>query len=146
MRKPYTGFPLDNPHPAFKNEKSVWEPQLRVRLANDKHPTSPRFPAVVDSGSPYCMLRAEFADLLGLDLESGAKSDIGGIIAGPKEPIWFHEVRLYVEADGVIDVTAGFVKKLGTTGILGRAGFFDNFHVHFDHSCDLLPVFDPVIM
>ena len=82
MRKPYTGFPLDNPHPAFKNEKSVWEPQLRVRLANYKHATSPRFPAVVDSGSPYCMFRAEFADLLGLDLQSGAKSDIGGIIAG----------------------------------------------------------------
>jgi len=81
------------------------------------------------------MFRAEFADLLGLNLESGGESEVGGIIAGPKERIWFHKVRLYVEADWIIDVVAGFVKKLGTAGILGRNGFFDNFHVHFDHSC-----------
>lgn len=105
-----------------------------VRLGNYKHFKSPRFPAVVDSGSPFCIFRAEFADLLELDLESGAESDVGGIIAGPKEPIYFHKVRVYVEIDWVIDVIAGFVKKLGTTGILGRSGFFDNFHVHFDHS------------
>jgi len=37
--------------------------------------------------------------------------------------------------DWVIEVMAGFVRKLGVLGILGRNGFFDNFHVHFDHSC-----------
>jgi len=140
MRKPYTRFPLDKPHPALRNENAVWEPQLHVRVGSYKHVTSPRFPAVVDSGSPFCIFRAEFADLLGLDLKSGAESEIGGVVAGPKEPIWFHKVRLYVESNWIIDVIAGFARKLGTTGILGRAGFFDNFRVHFDHS-----TFPPVV-
>lgn len=86
------------------------------------------------------MFRAEFAKLLGLDLEKGAEGVVGGIIVGPKEPIYFHKIRLFVEMDWVIDITAGFAKKLSTTGILGRSGFFDTFHVHFDHS-----VYPPVV-
>jgi len=51
-----------------------------------------------------------------------------------REPIFFHKINLYAESDWVIPVRAGFMKKLHTHGILGRDGFFDNFHVHFDHS------------
>jgi hypothetical protein len=50
------------------------------------------------------------------------------------EPVFYHKLRLYVESNWVIDITAGFVKKLSVAGILGRNGFFDNFKVRFDHS------------
>lgn len=109
---------------------------LQVRISSHKHVTSPRFLAVVDSGSPFCMFKADFGRLIGIETEKGEADSIGGIITGTKEPIYFHKIRLYVEADWVIDVTAGFVKKLAVPGILGRNGFFDYFQVHFDHSED----------
>jgi hypothetical protein len=134
VRKRYTGFPLEKPHPALKGERKIWEPMLLVRIGSSKHATSPRFLAVVDSGSPFCLFQASFGELIGIDVTKGTEDQIGGILAVPKEPIYFHKIRLYVEADWVIDVMAGFVKKLIVPGILGRNGFFDNFQVHFDHS------------
>jgi hypothetical protein len=124
----------------MKGEKSVWEPMLLVRLGVGRQAATPRFRAVVDSGSPFCIFKAGVAELLGIDVEKGEQDTIGGIIAGAREPIYFHNVNIYVEADWVVPVKAGFVRKLNTTGILGRIGFFDNFHVHFDHS-----VFPPVV-
>jgi len=134
LRKPYTRFPVDNPGPALKGEKSIWEPMLLVRLALGRRAATPRFRAVVDSGSPFCIFKADIAQLLGIDFEKGEQDNIGGIIAGPREPIYFHNVNIYVETDWMIPVRAGFMKKLHANGILGRNGFFDNFHVHFDHS------------
>jgi len=104
-----------------------------VRLAKN-HAFTPRFQAVVDSGSPYCLFRADIAEYLGIDLENGIEHVIGGIIANQQEPIYFHRVKLQIEDDCVIHVMAGFLKKLSVTGILGRNGFFENFQVHFDHS------------
>ena len=48
--------------------------------------------------------------------------------------MWFHRVKIYVEAEGVVEVNAGFAPRLSVTGILGRNGFFSNFIVNFDHS------------
>ena len=39
-----------------------------------------------------------------------------------------------IENQFLIEVFAGFSKKLSVVGILGRGGFFDRFHVRFDHS------------
>lgn len=122
MRKKYTRFPLDQPHPAFKNERAVWLPVLSVRVGRG-HAQTPRIPAVVDSGSPYCMFHASVADYLGIDLAKGIEHFVGGIISDPKEPIYFHKVKIYVELDWVIEVMAGFVKKTRGYGHIG-AGWF----------------------
>lgn len=74
--------------------------------------------------------------MIGLELTSGVESRVGGIIRGPDDPIYFHKVKIYIEMDWVIEVMAGFVKKLQVPGILGRNGFFDNFHVKFDQSAN----------
>ncbi len=111
----------------------MWLPMVFVRVGRG-HVETPRFLAVVDSGSPYCIFKAEVGSYIGLDVASGIEHAIGGIIHGPQEPIYFHRVRICVEMDWVIEVMAGFVKKLAVTGILGRNGFFHNFHVRFDHS------------
>ena len=113
----------------------MWQPMLTVRVEK-AHVRTPRFPAVVDSGSPYCMFKVEVGNFIGIDVPSGIEDRVGGIIYGSVEPIYFHKVKIYIEMDWVIEVMAGFVKKLAVPGILGRSGFFDNFHVHFDHSTD----------
>ena len=80
------------------------------------------------------MFHAELANYLAIDVAKGVEHSVGGIISGPRDSIYFHKVRLYVESDWIIEVMAGFVKKLAVTGLLGRNGFFDNFNVNFDHS------------
>lgn len=132
MKKPYTRFPLDKPHPVFK-DRTYYDPRLMVRVGRG-HCTTPRFLAVIDSGSPFCMFQAEVAELLGINLTDGPEENIGGVIRGPQDPVYFHKVKIYVEMDWIIDVIAGFVKKLQVPGILGRNGFFDNFYVRFDQS------------
>lgn len=141
MRKPYKDFPVDKANPLFPN-RLRWEPILQVRLAY-KHAQSPRILAFVDSGSPYTLFKYDVAALVGLDPAKNPffVDDLGGIIAGPREPVYFQKVALYFEAGWRIDVTAGFIKKLGCSGILGRNGFFDNFKVTFDHST-LPPAFE----
>jgi hypothetical protein len=132
MRKQYTGFPLKTPDPGVKDAID-WIPLLKVRVSA-KHQHTPILYAVVDSGCPYCLFRAEVADLPHLDLRTAQQSVLGGIIGGPKDPVLFHKVDLVIENNWRIEVLAGFMKKLSVAAILGRTGFFDNFQVLFDHS------------
>jgi|SRR5579872_102529 len=133
MKKNYTRFPLDPPHPAFRKEVAAWMPILQVRVGYN-HKQTPRMPAVVDSGSPYCFFQSSVAEYLGIDVERGIEDSVGGITKGAPEPVYFHKVQVYVEADWIINIMAGFCKKLSVAAILGRNGFFDNFHTQFDHS------------
>lgn len=132
MRKQYTGLPVGKPDPGLKSAIN-WTPFLKIRVSAN-HQSTPVLPAIVDSGSPYCLFRAGVADFLGIDLKKCPKSEIGGIIGGPKDFVYFHTVNLVIESNWTISVFAGFMKKLGTQAILGRVGFFDKFLVTFDHS------------
>lgn len=139
MRKfPYTRVSLDpavdRSRPILKGQNTLWEPMLRVRLGILKGKRSPRFHVYVDSGSPWCLFKAGIGDYLGLDVESGDKDEIGGIMAAPSEPVYFHRLTLFVEEIGTIPIRAGFVRKLNTDGVLGRDGFFDYYQVGFDQS------------
>lgn len=136
MKKGYTRVPLDGASPAFKNETTVWLPLLNVRVGCN-HKQTPRVPAVVDSGSQCCLFKTDVAEYLGIDVKKGIEDTIGGLSQGMREPVYYHKVRIYVESDWVVDVMAGFVKKLSVAGILGRNGFFENFKVRFDHSVHL---------
>lgn len=91
-------------------------------------------PAFVDSGSPYCLFHSTLADYLHINLRSGAEAELGGVISEHKEPLYFHKVNLMIENRLMIEVFAGFSKKLSVVARLGRAGFFDCFYVRFDHS------------
>jgi len=134
MIKSYTGFPMEPRHPAFKNEATAWIPTLTVRVGKAHDVWSPRFGAVVDSGSPWCMFSSAVADYLGIKITDGIEGMVGGILKGDKEPIYFHSLKIQVESNWNITVKAGFTKKLALAGILGRNGFFDNFTVRFDQS------------
>ena len=137
MKVPYTGFPIEPRHPAFTKETTAWLPILTVRVGPPQtHDLwSPRFGAVVDSGSPWCMFPTALADYFGIKVNTGVEGTVGGILKGDVEPIYFHNLKLQIASNWNITVKAGFTKKLAVPGILGRNGFFDNFKVHFDHSC-----------
>ncbi len=130
----YTGFPVEPRHPAFKNEPTSWMPVVTVRVGKTHDIWTPRFGAVVDSGSPWCLFPTACADFLGMRVADGIESTIGGILKGDSEPIYFHTVKIQVANNWCITVKAGFTKKLSVAGILGRSGFFDNFIIRFDHS------------
>lgn len=106
---------------------------LKIRVsANHQH--TPLLPAVVDSGAPYCLFRADVADFLHLDLKNDQEGSIGGVISNVKDAVYFHNVNIVIENNWTISVLAGFMKKLSVAAILGRGGFFDRFQVCFDHS------------
>jgi hypothetical protein len=130
----YKDVPNDKPNQLFP-DRLRWEPMLRVRVGY-KHTSSPRIFAFVDSGSPYCLFKWDVAILIGLDPTKSPLfiDSLGGIVEGPREPLYFHEVCIYLEAGHRIPLIAGFAKKMTAAGILGRNGFFDYFKVTFDHS------------
>ena len=80
------------------------------------------------------MARSEVADFLRLKVESGSSHKLGGIIAGMREPVYFHNCKLEIENSGLIETKVGFMKNLSFPIILGRRGFFDSFIVQFDHT------------
>ena len=138
--KRYTSIPLDVApeidHPVYGKSRRQDLPCLWVRVGRPHGAKSPRFAAVVDSGSPYCIFRAEFAELLGINLKSCYEDSLGGVIAGSRGPIYFHKILLYVEMDWIITVVAGFCESLAVNGILGGHGFFDHFQIRFDQAVD----------
>jgi len=124
----------------FRAGTHLWVPYLTIRLGAGRHRT-PSFPALVDSGSPYCLFAASVGEFVGLDIESGSREEVFGMSAGIHEPAFFHRVSLFVEGEGIVETTVGFVKRLSVAGILGRIGFFDHFRVCLDHA-NLPPVLE----
>lgn len=140
MRRKYTRIPVARPPSVFRDASPLWVPYLFVRLGANRHET-PKFRALVDSGSPYCIFHATLGELIGIEIEKGVPDRIYGVGAGLGDPVFFHKVQLFVDQEWVIETTVGFVKGLAIGGILGRAGFFDNFRVCFDHS-EFPPAFE----
>ncbi len=85
----------------------------------------------MDSGAPDCYFHASVGRAIGIKIERGIESPLGGILgsAGGSAPMFFHDVGLYIGAD-IIRIRAGFCEQLAVAGILGRRGFFSEFHRH----------------
>src|SRR6476619_5519085 len=90
MIKPYTGLPLGpNPDPPLTGQTAMWVPMLRVRCMYQHQILPATVLAVVDSGSPYCLFRAEIADFFHIDLTKAPTGSMGGIIGGPQDVTYF---------------------------------------------------------
>jgi len=115
----------------------MWLPLLRVRLGRGHTLARAPILAVVDSGSPFCLFRADNAAAIGIkDIITGKLAKMGGAKKGSEDTYWFHKIKLYIESDWTIEVWAGFSPNLSVGGLLGRNGFFDHFFVLFDHSAN----------
>jgi hypothetical protein len=125
---PYTRFKID-PSPAFANGRVAARPLLRVKLSHAAHSLSCY--AIADSGADQCVFPRTFMNSLGINpLATPLESMIG--VSGTAAPTHFANVSLEIGA-ARISIYAGFVSGLDAIGIglLGQAGFFDRFDVHF---------------
>ena len=79
------------------------------------------------------MFHAGFCRSLGIKLEDGIQSDLGGVIGGQLRPMYFHKVKILVGGEQ-FHTMVGFSEHLSVAGLLGRRGFFENSIVKIDSS------------
>lgn len=86
------------------------------------------------------MFHAGFCRSLGIRLEDGIRSDLGGVVGGVAVPMYFHKIKILVGGHQLTTM-AGFCEQLSVAGLLGRRGFFEDFIVKIDSSTNP-PTFD----
>jgi len=79
------------------------------------------------------MFHAGFCRSLGIRLEDGIRSELGGVIGGKLVPIYFHKIKILVGSQQLTTM-AGFSEQMSVAGLLGRRGFFEDFIVRIDSS------------
>lgn len=138
LRLPCKVWPTaKTPHPAFPDEQFHWAPLINVRLVHKHCPPTKSIECWIDSGSHVCLFHASFCHSLGIKrVEDGIKEEFGGIFADPRQPVYFHKLKIIVVSEQ-FETMAGFSWQLGVTGILGRRGFFQNFITTIDSSGNL---------
>lgn len=98
-----------------------------------------RLTAKLDTGADYCLFDRKWADLLGLDLESGPRRTFRGL-AGRFEA-FEHEVT--IQTFGEFNSRVYFTgESLAARDLLGRNGWLDRFRlaiVHYDREIFLSP-------
>ena len=106
-------------------------PILNVSINNPTthSPQTRRFEAVVDSGAPDCYFHGSIGRAIGLKIDKGTKSTIGGIVAAAAIDVYFHDVALWIGTD-TLKIRAGFSDQISVAAILGRRGFFENSSSH----------------
>ena len=106
----------------------IERPVIPILVRNPRTKQSVGYQALVDSGSDHCIFSSEIAELIGIDIAAGERDDIGGVVAGARRPIYFHDVEISVGGN-VRAIRAAFMTDLSTSGhgLLGQRGFFDCF-------------------
>lgn len=111
-----------------RSKKWISRPYLRVRLfygSGHKDVLS-----LVDSGADYCLFHSSVADELGIDLRTGWPKEFGGIAAGEPVQAYVHAVQMQIEGfTERVEIEAAFADPDAIGGLLGQAGFFDNYKV-----------------
>jgi Aspartyl protease len=114
---------------AYKRFASgIERPIIPIRVRNPATRRSVRYLALVDSGADECIFAAEIGELIGLDVSTGRKRTVSGVVAGQTRPYYVHDVEL--EVGGWRRPAAiGFMLDLAPNGhgLLGQRGFFDLF-------------------
>lgn len=127
MRFPYKSYPT------LKGGQD-WAAVLNVQIGNpsEHSPPTKRFEALLDTGASRCLFHSGIGAAIGLDIRKGEIEETIGV-SGQQTITYLHPVSLYVMGS-IIIVIAGFTDNLPFGGLLGRAGFFENFKVTFDPS------------
>jgi hypothetical protein len=110
----------------------LWTPIIHLVFANPATGKSIAVDCVIDSGADTTLLHSDFAEILGININTGVPELFRGFAA---EPItgYTHTVSIHLEDDAnEFFVPCSFVPKLKMNGILGQIGFFDNYKVTFE--------------
>lgn len=133
MKFPYFKIPHSNP-----SRKWISRPIIPVTLFGPKG--SVNVHALLDSGADKCLFSNQYAEEIGLDLESGEEEIFSGIEGGQVKT-YLHKIHLQIIGDSnKISVIVGFTDAPGVNAILGQEGFFDAFRVKFERDCDTIEI------
>ncbi len=139
MKIPYKVIGPQDPQilKVFPENKLTFRPVITIALQHQN--TKQKFSALVDSGADTCLFPRDVAEVLNIDIKSGPRAFFTGI-GGSQIPFYFHEVDIFV-GEYQVRAKVGFsTSTIGTTGLLGQQGFFDNFIVSFDYKNKFLEI------
>jgi len=91
------------------------------------------YEAMIDSGADLNVFPASLGEALGLDIESGERGELGGVVAGALAPYYIRTVSIVVGGHRYNRVKVAFMPNLAPYGhgLLGQRRFFDLFKVQF---------------
>ena len=116
----------------YKKYGHTLRPVIPIVLAHSESKIG--YEVLVDSGADLCIFDQEIGEAIGLDVRKGTPHEVFGV--GGKASVYFlHEVEIKVGGWPFI-IKAGFMPRVAGRimpyGIVGQAGFFENFVVKFD--------------
>ncbi|MFZ0311113.1 MAG: hypothetical protein WAL85_00280 [Candidatus Korobacteraceae bacterium] len=126
LKVPYKKYPTTYAECGYYYSAAI---PVNIALPAISSPRSKRFEAIIDSGASSCIFHASIGRAIGLDIESGQLTETLGV-AGAMA-IYLHDISLYAPG-GIITTRAGFSDNLPIAGLLGMAGFFENYKISFD--------------
>lgn len=119
--------------PKLTNYGTGRVPLVEVVFTNPTTKKNIKINCLIDSGADGIVLNGQFADLLNLRFTSGKEHRYQGITY---EPViaYDHTLSMYLNGDEKhkFNVVCSFLPGLRTAGLLGQAGFFDNYKVTFE--------------
>lgn len=105
------------------------EPKINITLQTTTEPVNVTF--LVDSGSTISSLSFEYAQKLGYDIKNLKRVAFSGY---GNSTVFAYEGQMRINvADEEINLPVVFTENPGTTALLGRRGFFDNYSIIFDY-------------
>jgi hypothetical protein len=106
----------------------IQRPIIPITVRNPRTKQSVRYFGLVDSGADSCIFGSEIGELIGLDIPSGHKVSVSGVVEGEQRPFYLHEVEVEIGGWPKL-ITVGFMPDLSKNGhgLLGQSGFFDRF-------------------
>ncbi|MEK7170673.1 MAG: aspartyl protease family protein [Patescibacteria group bacterium] len=116
--------------------KMVKRPVLFLVLKGNKG-ESFKAPAIIDSGADTTTLHIQYAEALGISLDSSGHKDIMGIGKG-KVPVYQGIFPFKIKEMGIdLKVPAWFVDSENVNILLGQEVFFERFKVKFEKDHDV---------
>ena len=88
--------------------------------------------ALVDSGASISVFNGETADLLGLNVEQGKRTTLGGVIG--RIVGYTHKVQIKIAGKSFICPIVFSRELMVSYNLLGREVFFENFKITFDEA------------
>lgn len=94
------------------------------------HNQSVTYEALVDSGADMSMFPAQIGELLGIDIKSGQKGELQGVV-GQSVAAYYHDIDIEIGGNKT-RITAGFIDESKFDhGFLGQIDIFRCYSVHF---------------
>lgn len=95
--------------------------------------------AYIDSGAGFSVFHADYAEVLGLELEKGKKIFLT-VGDGGQIPAYVHKIPVKF-AEKKFQAKVAFSPSLGVgTNLIGLASFFDQFSICFHHSKKIVEI------